>query len=840
MVSEYAVDNGKLLILNADYNQQVFIELSQNAKGDIKPHLEYRGQNKRLGENIKKNVTQLISLNQTKKGVELFLGKERFAGFCLKNGRYVVDERVPQEHLTAFEMRSLSRPGNIAGVPFSRAIPKSMAPITDLHNHIAGSPTPEGLLEIGLKHNIIVPEQVVDNLGISKEKLVKYENGSGYYLRSLCNDLDAKTKLLEAMRIPKETRETFSKMEDIYAARKMFTKNPELLPDMLMLIGKELAEKGIKYTELSLSSVIDNMATLKTVTEELPKVEKATGCRMRFLAALYRLDYKELNQDEVDQLKAVAKNPYIVGMDVVGHERNSTQKFGSEIKEMALWAMENDPNFCIRVHAGESPLFKDNVKDTLKLMLQARQEYAQSKGLDPEKVKLPQIRIGHGLYGIDEETFDLFKKTGAIVEFNMTSNLALNNINFIQEVPIAEYIKRGIPFVLGSDGRGIYSTSAEQEMLLACAAGATLVDLKKMRKTEEKIISIEKENFDRKNKKLPPNWKKRSFAEVFKPVYNTPDGQPRFNDDVRLRYKKEREELLKSIKSKLSDNGIESDPKIVKTAMANKVPIAITGASFRSWLNISKPDQEEIKRTMQLLVRVLDPRKAYLLTGGANQGVEKELYTLIHQKNSSKKDQLAAIGTLIEFDAYLKDSVIEKDTITHALFLHKANGNPAITWFDLPDPVLSHVKSKNGEMIAMGGGAVVRDMIQRAYNMDMNLNLMDGPAGAPTEEAKTIPEFGFKNAEQLIKRIYERHPDIFLPDFDINKVHQYVTGAFERENGFDRHTQKRTLVHPLKRKNSRNMTDLLGSLRKSPSKIAKRKMNKTANLNGENSSDGRS
>ena len=105
--------------------------------------------------------------------------------------------------------------------------------------------------------------------------------------------------------------------------------------------------------------------------------------------------------------------------------------------------------------------------------------------------------------------------------------------------------------------------------------------------------------------------------------------------------------------------------------------------------------------------------------------------------------------------------------------MRKPNGKSAKTWFDLPNPVLKHVASKNGEVIAIGGGGVVRDMIQRAYNMDMNLNLMDGPAGAYTDEAPTMPDNCFKKAEELIKRIYVHHPDIFVPGFDINKIFQY-------------------------------------------------------------------
>lgn len=777
---EYALDVNKLLVLNADYNQQVFISFVQDSSGNLKPQLEYRGKNKRAGENIKKSVSKLMSLKRTDRGVELFLGQERFAGFCMHEGQWVVDDKTPQEHLTAFEMRLLARPGNHANIPFSRRVVKSNVPITDLHNHFAGSPSPEGLVELGLKHDLSVPAWMIKELGVNPENLVQTEGG--YSLKSVCQDEAIKSKFLEALRIPKEAQETFNKMEKIYAYRGMFTKNPKLMPDLLMLIGKELAEHGVKYTELSLSSIISDPSVLKMVTEEVPKVEQKTGCRIRFLGALWRKSDKPWNQDEVDRLKSVGKNPYVVGIDVMGHEANSTKTFGAEIKKVAEWAMENDPDFCIRVHAGENPLFRDNVKDVLKIMLQARRDYAKRKGLKKEQVKLPQIRIGHGLYGVDDETLDLCKKTGAIVEFNMSSNLALNNINFITEVPIAKYAQKGIPFVLGTDGEGIYSTLAEQEMFLAAAAGVSPEDFVKMRQTEDRIIATEAANFERKNAWMQKSLSNQSFEELFKPTFNTPTGEPRYSADFEKRKQKRRARLLRFLGAQLSRCHVETNPQKLDAVMAGKVPILISGASRKSWPDISPADQAEIKRTMELLVRVLDPEKVYILTGGTNHGVEKEMHVAAHARNSKAKKELAVIGTLTEAAAYKDMATIDPDTITHATILSDENGRSAKAWFDLPDIVLSHVDAKNGEVITIGGGGVVRDMIQRAYNLNMNLSLMDGPAGASTDEAKTMPECCFKTAEQLIEKIYARHPDIFIPGFDIEKLSKYG-GKIKTPNG---------------------------------------------------------
>ena len=206
------------------------------------------------------------------------------------------------------------------------------------------------------------------------------------------------------------------------------------------------------------------------------------------------------------------------------------------------------------------------------------------------------------------------------------------------------------------------------------------------------------------------------------------------------------------------------------------MPILITGASVKAWPNISKEQQDEIRTAMQVLVNVIDPEKAYIMTGGTNHGVEKQLHEVAHSRNLKQSSQLAVIGTLTEEAAYQDKASIEENTITHAVVL-SLNGKIAKRWFDLPDTVLNVVAKNKGEMIAIGGGGVVRDMIQRAHNMGIGINLMNGPEGASTEKAAIMREYAFDGANGLIEKLYHKHPNIFVKNFDIEKLDEYVECA---------------------------------------------------------------
>lgn len=187
------------------------------------------------------------------------------------------------------------------------------------------------------------------------------------------------------------------------------------------------------------------------------------------------------------------------------------------------------------------------------------------------------------------------------------------------------------------------------------------------------------------------------------------------------------------------------------------MPVLVTGASVKAWPNITPENRDEIRTAMQVPVNVIDPEKACILTGGTNHGVEKQLHEAAHNRNLKSDKKLAVVGTLTEEAAYTELASIENNTITHAVVL-ELNGRPAKKWFDLPDTVLDIVARRGGKMIAVGGGGVVRDMIQRAHNMKLGISLMDGPEGASTDKAAIMPEYAFKGARGWSKNCMPRNP----------------------------------------------------------------------------------
>lgn len=767
-MENYFIDYPHLLNVNLDYSKEISLEIVED-KDTIVPIMKYLGTDKKSGDNIISNLKKIISIKPENNGYNLYLKDECFAHFKEDEAtkKIVLDTEHPQKHLTAFEMRLLARK-NIEPQVFSRDGINGLKHSTDLHTHFAGCLSPEDLIEIGIKHDLSIPSGILSKSDID----VSQYNGRDIKLTDLTDD-DLQ-KYASSMRIPLEQQETFNKMEEIYIMRGSFTKNKELFPDLLRKVAESHAAAGIKYAEFSLSSVIGDMDVLKTIHKELPQIEQETGCKIRFLAAMWRHSDKEWNQDEVDRIKAVAKSPYVVGIDFMGHETNSTTEFGEELKEIAKWAALNDPSFVMRVHAGENPLFQDNVKDVLKIVKEATKEAEKESG---QTLRYPEIRIGHGLYGVDEECLQLCKETNTVIEFNMASNLSLNNIDSIKDVPLRKYIDNNIKFVLGSDGMGIYSTNPEQDIILAHAAGVSREEFLKMKEYEELLIASKDKYFKEKIVKIQESLASgKNYEEIFKPKYSTENGETHYNDSVWQQKNAEIKKLQEFLNSEISRVGAETNPDEVAKVMADKMPILITGASVKAWPNISKEQQDEIRTAMQVLVNVIDPEKAYIMTGGTNHGVEKQLHEVAHSRNLKQSSQLAVIGTLTEEAAYQDKASIEENTITHAVVL-SLNGKIAKRWFDLPDTVLNVVAKNKGEMIAIGGGGVVRDMIQRAHNMGIGINLMNGPEGASTEKAAIMREYAFDGANGLIEKLYHKHPNIFVKNFDIEKLDEYVECA---------------------------------------------------------------
>ena len=693
-------------------------------------------------------------------------------------------------NLTAFETRLLAQ-GKEKHVPFSREDMTDFSPKTDLHTHFAGALTPDSMIRVGIEHDIGYPADKLKEMGvdvshysIDKENKIKLASLSEGDIKNL------KQHLI----ISPVTQETFNTMEEIYAYRGPFTKNREMFPDFLRELANDYKKNGVNYAELSFSSLTEGWKPeeyMQMLEDNLPQIEQETGVKLRFLAGLWRHSDEPYNQDIIDTLVTVAKSPYIVGCDYMGHESNQSLDFKEQLERLADYAMENDPNFAIRVHAGENPIYKTNMYDALKIVYdqhakrqQEENERAQKEGRTPNKIVMPQVRIGHGLYGLDikedgnykpveqDGVIKLIKEMGAIVEFNMSSNLALNNINDISTIPIKRYVDAGVDVVLGTDGHGLYSTFGKQEALLATAAGLEKEDFEKLVQTEKKVL-------DRARQREQTHPRISNVKELYDSVIHTGEnGGKHYTPEVDRKIKEEKQARVDALLQKIEKTGAETNPEKIEEITKGKTPIVLTGASKKAWPNILPKDQEYIRLAMQVLANTLDPDKAFVVTGGTNFGVEKEMHEAGHRRNEKSDKDLVVLGTLT-MEANLDKDKVEPNTITHAIVL-KTGGNFTKNWMDLPYTQIRYATERDGHIVAVGGGSVVSDYIQVAHNSGVkNLHLMDGPYGASTDKSKSLNGNGysFKTIEELIQRLYERTPEMFGKDFSIENIEQYINQA---------------------------------------------------------------
>ena len=522
----------------------------------------YERLSRRIIENLK-SISSVTNTDET--GIRHFLIRDTvFADINCSTGEVLVVNK-----LTSFELRLLAQ-GRESAVPFPRNA-TDFRPRTDLHTHFTGAFTPDQLVEIGIKHDIYYPADYLARAGIDIGKYKADENGCLKMSSINSRDLGM---LKMGLMISPFTLETFNKMEEIYLLRAPVTKHKGLFSDLLYLLAKTYRETGVEYAELSFSLFIRDPEFMKLINDTVPRVEAETGVKLRFIASLWRHSVKEWNMDDADRIISIARSPYIVGADFMGHETNATETFEEELRLLADYAMKEDPYFAIRVHAGETPMMRFNVKNALRIVYE---EHAARELADGCKYAMPRVRIGHGLYGIDDETIRLAKEMEAVIEFNISSNLALNNVNSITEIPIKKYFNSGVYVVLGTDGGGLFSTVGEQEALLAAAAGLEPDDFQKLRETEDWILS-------QKAERELTHPRSDDFRRMYKEIrYSSSNGRPRYNHVVAERNAAKKAKTAKMLELQLKRIGIITEEQIIKKDTEGKTPIIITGSSEKTW-----------------------------------------------------------------------------------------------------------------------------------------------------------------------------------------------------------------------------------------------------------------
>lgn len=467
-------------------------------------------------------------------------------------------------------------------------------------------------------------------------------------------------KIRNSLSILKDSQAVFTNLEKLYLYRYVFTKGIEAenkvdLPEQLMIedreicqyyarmmsdlkkeqyaeltfyedtllwIGREYQKRHIAYVEISDTTLVkkDQSAAqmLEQIHHVLPLVKEETGVDIRFLAAIRRIPLTLVKQnirsgnyltEAVQALKVVCKDPYVVGSDFVGEEINDIAELKAVIREIVTKIASEDKNWTIRVHAGENDSLKSNMSKAIQLVEDA---------LLPGQT-FPYMRIGHGLYCASlksragKELMEKLKEHQIVLEFQLTSNVRLNNIIDLRKHPLKTYLANGISCVMGTDGYGLYGTdSIDEQLALANILKITEEEFCQMKIPEKELILRQQENFRQKSDAFAKARNGQRVCSYYMNAFQT-----EFDEIKAVEFEIHKQPSYPVFKEK------------ERELPWGKYPIIIAGGSFTS--NDSTKVSESDKKILDALLEELDPEKVFFVIGHKLSGQEK--YIVEHNRN---------------------------------------------------------------------------------------------------------------------------------------------------------------------------------------------------------------
>ena len=654
------------------------------------------------------------------------------------------------QKLTVFETRMLANEKLHRWLPYPRPLLKPPILKTDLHTHSSGQVSSAGLMELALRNKIPYPTRLLSELGIpfAKEHLCVtkryfYAPTDGLNIGSIPTEEEAvpldtlsthsRKILAAAMSVPPDRQVTFGDLEvSVYRFRTPIAKAPVAARDLLYKYAEEYAQQGVQYAEITASStsfLVPEYLTL--IHQHLPIIERDTGVRIRFLAGLARNLPQDFLTREVEKLKIMGRSPYIVGVDFVGFEDNKVADFEPYIQSIAEWASKNDPEFTLRIHAGENRKNIGNVRESLRLA----QKYRM------------RVRIGHAAHGLDDQALEiaesLAKQDLVMIEFNPDSNLALNNIDTAEELEMVQCLNREIPFVVCSDAGGLFQTDIWQIDDTASFAGLKEHHFDIIAQHENNHMRREEVRFHRKMAQLTPDYIDQVSAQIA--------ALPTIAVTSNLSNTATRS----SFESHLAALGIQFSQDSIERATLGKRPLLILGASGARWWDRITPGQRfVVTELLQGLVKSINPSKTFLMIGRPKDaGITSVLSSAVieHNQTASRTELVSLISATVQADQTQQSF---SPGLTHVIPLYGG-------LFTVPHQLVDYVTALGGMVIFIGGGTFVRDAILVARERDVAFALMNGPEGASTDKAVMFSrERQFTDLASLLSIIQRNRPEM--------------------------------------------------------------------------------
>ena len=478
-------------------------------------------------------------------------------------------------------------------------------------------------------------------------------------------------RIRASLAVPKDGQAVFADLEKVYLYRYVFTKGvasdrqialeePFALPDAevasalrrmlrdretpayrdftlfqnkLLWIARGYRRQGVSYAEISDTALCREEAApeeLRQIHEAMPAITAETGVLLRFLAAVRRTpltivrdsvtpnDYLAGN---LRTIRAVAADPYVAGSDIVGEEINDIGELSGLLRELVRIAGET-PGFVIRVHAGENDSLRDNVAKSLHCVTEA---------LAPGQ-PMPPMRIGHGLYTTNLHTaqgqrlLQELRERGVVLEFQITSNVRLNNLSNLDSHPLGAYLRAGVLCVQGTDGGALYGTnSIDEELSLEKLLGLSHAELCQMRRAEAAIEAESRRVFAEKSARFEALLAGEDVAEALR---------RRIGDSAQV----DVSEWPSA--GKLESAAVLADR--IEPLPETGIPLIVAGGSF-SGERRAAPVSEAGKALLDRLLRDGDPEKLFFVIGHRLSGYERCLV----ERNRGRFRIYAFVPTLL-------------------------------------------------------------------------------------------------------------------------------------------------------------------------------------------------
>ncbi len=460
-------------------------------------------------------------------------------------------------------------------------------------------------------------------------------------------------KIRRSLSLLKDSQAVFTNLEKLYLYRYVFTKGVEaaykidlinieaiddqdirdylqrmlsdcekgqyarntLYEDTLLWIGREYQKRHIRYVEISDTTLVKKEVSaarmLKQIHRILPLVKAETGVDIRFLAAIRRIPLTLVKEniasndyltEAIQALKVVCRDPYVVGSDFVGEEISDIAELAAVIREIVTKIVSEDRDWTIRVHAGENDALKSNMSKAIDLVEQS---------LLPGQA-FPYMRIGHGVYCAGPNSrqgkalLAKIREHDIVLEFQLTSNVRLNNLIELKAHPLKRYLQHGISCVMGTDGYGLYGTdSIDEQLALANFLKITDGEFLRMKAVEDQIIDRQTANFQRKSEAFANVIGERSVEEYYCEEFGK-----RFDDILDVKFEIRKVPSYPAFKEKITE------------LPWDKYPVIIAGGSFQS-SNHSVKISERDRCVLQALLGQLDMEKVFFVVGHRLSGHEK-------------------------------------------------------------------------------------------------------------------------------------------------------------------------------------------------------------------------